>query len=491
MRPRSVLLVDDEAHVLEVLEMRLASMGFAVTAVGNPSDALGLLAERPFDLALFDLRMEPLDGIALTREAHTRQARLPVLIMTAHGTIDAAVEAIKEGAVDFLTKPLLPDELFRKIARAIAERRWARDRNLLRRVGEMLGSTGIVERVLSAVAQGTLEATETERAVVFLLEEGQLVVRASAGASPQSLDALRPAAEAAVGEGAPTKIADGGGRCTIAAPLLVDGHPQGALVAENPGYVVPTEDDLELLAVFASQAAAALKNASELARLRSGALAALGQVAAEVAHELNNPLGGLRLYGQLLRERLAKAGDAKGAEIATRVTRAVDHLAELVQDITTFGQEAELRRQPVGLNTLVEECLTLVEDRVREAGLEVARELAPDAGEMPLDVREVKKVLFNLLLNAIDAMPSGGTLTVRTARGDDGSAELAVEDTGVGMDAETQARMFDLFFTTKPRGTGLGMGIARAAVERHGGRLDIESEVGRGTRVVLRLPAGS
>ena len=488
MRLRSVLLVDDETHVLEVLEMRLASMGFAVTAVGNPGDALALLAERPFDLALFDLRMEPLDGIALTREAHTRQARLPVLIMTAHGTIDAAVEAIKEGAVDFLTKPLLPDELRRKIARAIAERRWARDRNLLRRVGEMLGSTGIVEHVLAAVAEGTLEATETERAVVFLLEEGQLVVRASAGASPQSLDALRPAAEAAMGEGAPT-IANGDGRCTIAAPLLVDGHPQGALVAENPGYVVPTEDDLELLAVFASQAAAALRNASELARLRSGALAALGQVAAEVAHELNNPLGGLRLYGQLLGERLAKAGDAKGAEIATRVTRAVDHLAELVQDITTFGSEAELRRAPVALNALVEECLTLVDDRVRDAGLEVVRDLAPDAGEMPLDSRELKKVLFNLLLNAIDAMPSGGTLTVRTARRDDGGVDLAVEDTGVGMDEETQARMFDLFFTTKPRGTGLGMGIVRAAVERHGGTLAIESEVGRGTRVVLQLPA--
>jgi signal transduction histidine kinase len=433
--------------------------------------------------------MEPLDGIALTREAHARQARLPVLIMTAHGTIDAAVEAIKEGAVDFLTKPLVPDELRRKIARAVAERRWARDRNLLRRVGETLGSTGLVERVLAAVAEGTLEATETERAVVFLLEEGQLVVRASAGASPQSLDALRPAAEAAVAEGTPTKLADPEGRCTIAAPLLVDGHPQGALVAENPGYVVPTEDDLELLAVFASQAAAALKNASELARLRSGALAALGRVAAEVAHELNNPLGGLRLYGQLLGERLTKAGDTKGADIAGRVTRAVDHLAELVQDITTFGQEADVRREPVALNALVEECLTLVEDRVREAGLQLVRRLDAEAGEMPLDARELKKVLFNLLLNAIDAMPSGGTLTVRTARRADGAAELAIEDTGVGMDEETQARMFDLFFTTKPRGTGLGMGIVRAAVERHGGALTVESEVGRGTRVVLGLPS--
>jgi len=99
----SVLVVDDDPHILEVLEMRLAAMGLDVTATRDPVDALCILGERGFDVALFDLRMEPLDGIALTRAAHEKQSRLPVLIMTAHGTIDNAVQAIKEGAFARIT----------------------------------------------------------------------------------------------------------------------------------------------------------------------------------------------------------------------------------------------------------------------------------------------------------------------------------------------------------------------------------------------------
>src|SRR5205807_1378465 len=143
---------------------------YAVTATVDAEAALAALGTRGFDAALFDLRMDPIDGIALTRAAHARQPRLPVLIMTAHGTIENAVEAIKEGAFDFLTKPFVTEELRGKLARAMADRRWARDRNLLRTVGETLASAASMERVLSAVAEGTMEATETERTVVFLRE---------------------------------------------------------------------------------------------------------------------------------------------------------------------------------------------------------------------------------------------------------------------------------------------------------------------------------
>src|SRR5206468_8844858 len=111
MTRRSALVVDDDAHVLEVLEMRLDALGFDVTATADTQEALRTLSCRGFDVALFDLRMAPMDGIALTRAAHEKQARLPILIMTAHGTIDNAVQAIKEGAFDFITKPFVPEEL--------------------------------------------------------------------------------------------------------------------------------------------------------------------------------------------------------------------------------------------------------------------------------------------------------------------------------------------------------------------------------------------
>src|SRR4029453_14876517 len=135
-------------------------------------------------VALFDLRMEPVSGLKLMEAAHQRQPRLPVLIMTAHGSIDNAVEALREGAFDYLINPFVPEELRGKIGRAPPEGRWTGDRTLLKVVGEALDSSGTMERVLDTVAHATVEATEAERAVVFLLEEGRLVPMARTACAP-------------------------------------------------------------------------------------------------------------------------------------------------------------------------------------------------------------------------------------------------------------------------------------------------------------------
>src|SRR5215467_11381306 len=116
---RRVLIVDDDAAILEVLEMRLAAMGFDVTATPEAHKALDAALDRRFDVALLDLRMQPMDGIELMEALHQRQPRLPVLIMTAHGTIETAVEALREGAFDYLTKPFVPEELRGKVGRAL------------------------------------------------------------------------------------------------------------------------------------------------------------------------------------------------------------------------------------------------------------------------------------------------------------------------------------------------------------------------------------
>src|SRR5438128_12510360 len=156
-------------------------MGLEVSLARNYQNAITLLDDRGFDVAFFDLRMEPINGLKLMAAAHERQPRLPVLIMTAHGTIDNAVQAVRRGAFDYLTKPFVRDELRTKIERALATRRWARDRERLLTVGQTLASSGIMERVLDSVAQATVEATEAERCVVFQLERGRLVPMASAG----------------------------------------------------------------------------------------------------------------------------------------------------------------------------------------------------------------------------------------------------------------------------------------------------------------------
>ncbi|MBI4246469.1 MAG: response regulator [Candidatus Rokubacteria bacterium] len=487
---RRVLVVDDDAAILEVLEMRLRALGFDVTATADPARAAEVAADVRFDLALLDLRMEPLDGVQLMEVLHARQPRLPVLIMTAHGTIETAVEAVQRGAFDYLTKPFVRDELRTKIHRALAARRWTRDHERLLAVGQTLASSGVMERILDAVAQATVETTEAERSVVFQLVSGRLVPMASAGSPPPAWAALEAAAAEAMDKGAPITRPGADGGVIVAAPLVVQRGPAGALVIETPAGVEPAEDDLELLALFSSQAAVAVRNTHELERLRSGALAALGRMATQVAHELKNPLAGLRLYARHLEQRLDKAGEAEGVELARKITSTVDHLAAVVSEITAFGRPPELHRAPTALPPLLDECIALARARCPGDGVEIVRDWDPGCPEAHLDARELRKALLNLILNGLEALGGRGRLTVAVRYAPDADViTVTIEDTGSGMSDETLARAFDLFFTTKPEGTGLGMAIARSVIDRHGGELDIQSAPGQGTRVRIRLPA--
>ncbi len=486
---RKILVVDDDTAIVEVLEMRLATMGFDVTATVDPQAAVTAVEGARFDVALLDLRMEPTDGIALMEAVHARQPRLPVLIMTAHGTIETAVTAVQRGAFDYLTKPFLRDELRAKIVRALASRRWARDRERLLAVGQTLASSGIMARVLDAVAQGAVETTEAERCVVFQQDRGRLVPMASAGSPPPSWAALEEAATAAMAKGLPVTFPGSDSAAIVAAPLVVQRGPAGAVVIETAPGIEPTDDDLDLLALFSSQAAVAVRNTHELERLRSGALAALGRMATEVAHELKNPLAGLRLYARHLEARLGKNGDADGAGLAQKITATVDHLATVVQEITAFGRPPELHRVATDVHALLDECLAFAQAKCETPGVEVLQDYDPACPYALLDVRELRKAFLNLVLNGMEALAAGGRMTVTTAyAADTRTMTVTIEDTGAGMSEETLSRMFDLFFTTKPQGTGLGMALARSVIDLHAGELTINSTVGKGTRVTVRLP---
>jgi len=326
---------------------------------------------------------------------------------------------------------------------------------------------------------------------VFQHTGGRLVPMASAGTPPASWTPLEAAAALAMTKGAPTTVREADGRTLVAAPLVVERGPAGALVIETPAQVEPTDEDLELLALFSAQAAVAIHNTHELERLRSGALAALGRMATEVAHELRNPLAGLRLYARHLEQRLTTEGHAAAAGLARKITSTVDHLAGVVSEITAFGRPPELDRVLTALHPILDECLSLARARRTTEGVEIERTYDVSCPEIRVDPRELRKAFLNLFLNGLEALGPRGRLTVSTTyTPGDQAVTVLIEDTGVGMNEETLARAFDLFFTTKPEGTGLGMAITRSVITLHGGALEIQSAPGRGTCVRVRLPAG-
>lgn len=225
-------------------------------------------------------------------------------------------------------------------------------------------------------------------------------------------------------------------------------------------------------------------------RARQVQLTTLGRFSAQMAHDLKNPLAALKGAAQLLREDLARPTGVDRIVFADLMLDQIDRLDRLV-DVYGRLARVEPAREPLDVNEMARAVLAL--QSLASERLEVKLELEEGLPRCRADREMLSRVLENLVRNAMEAMPDGGTVTVRTKRsdgGDPGSLVLSVADTGCGMDARTRERAFDDFFTTKATGSGLGLAFVHRVVEAHGGQLSLESEQGRGTVVTVRLPVG-
>jgi two-component system, NtrC family, sensor histidine kinase AtoS len=303
------------------------------------------------------------------------------------------------------------------------------------------------------------------RTVVDLLGEVPEIVRLGTAAAGSPAASHWQEVDAVIG-GRPRVLG------VQAAPLAAGGPPG------TPAGVVLSIADLTGL------------RAAEADTRRAAILDGLGRLGRHLAHQLKNPLGALKLYVLLL-ERQFQQEKPDGRELVGKVARAADQLSELIGEITTLGAPGSPDRAPVALGGLIEECLAAVSERAASLGVRVVRDGAASL-EVPADARLLRRALRALVENALDAMPSGGTLTLslRAAPGADPGVELLVCDTGTGMSPDVQARIFEPFFSTKTRtnATGLGMTMASQIIALHGGRIEVRSQPDHGTVVRVALP---
>jgi signal transduction histidine kinase len=216
-------------------------------------------------------------------------------------------------------------------------------------------------------------------------------------------------------------------------------------------------------------------------------LATIGQLAAGVAHELNEPLASILGFAQLI----DKAPDLpdQASKDCRKIVAASLHARNVIQKLNHFSRQAQPSVGGTNLNRIVEDGLFFLESRCAKAGIELIKVLQPDVPVIRADPGQLQQVLINLIVNAVQATAPGGRIIVRTACTND-FVVLRIEDTGTGMDDEVRKRVFDPFFTTKEvnEGTGLGLAVVHGIVSAHGGTIEVESEVGKGSRFEVRLP---
>ncbi len=224
--------------------------------------------------------------------------------------------------------------------------------------------------------------------------------------------------------------------------------------------------------------------------MRSEKLASIGRLAAGIAHELNNPLTSVLTFSSLL---LRKAEDGQKDRLDI-IVKETTRCREIVRRLLNFSHQTEPRKEDCNINLVVESALSLTKNqlKVKENPITVKKEL----GELPslqLDPNQMLEVFINIIINAVDAMAKGGELGIATCLTEDANAvEIKISDTGYGIAKENLEKVFDPFFTTKEvgKGTGLGLAVTYGIIDGHNGSIDVESEVGKGTMFVIRLPLG-
>ncbi|MEN6450695.1 MAG: ATP-binding protein [Thermoguttaceae bacterium] len=216
-------------------------------------------------------------------------------------------------------------------------------------------------------------------------------------------------------------------------------------------------------------------------------LATIGQLSAGVAHELNEPLGNILAFAQLARKESGLPQQV-ASDLDKIVTTSL-HAREIIKKLMLFARQMPPRKSRVSLNAVVEDGLSFLETRCAKDGVSIERHLSPNMPDIVADPSQLNQVLVNLVVNAIHAMPGGGLLKISTCVTDK-EATLTVEDDGVGMNAEVLKRIFVPFFTTKDvnEGTGLGLPVVHGIVTSHGGKVDVWSSPGGGSRFLVRLP---
>jgi PAS domain S-box-containing protein len=467
MRRPHLLVVDDDPSLAENLAEIVGVLGVDVTIAGSAAEATAKAADLTVDVALIDVRLPDGAGTELAQRLRERSTCLQLVLITGDTTVESAIAAVHTGAFAYVLKPFSTPDLLETTRRALAQAALYTEREQLQR--ELERSERRNRALLEAVPAFVL-ALDAEGRIAFW---NRRLEDATGFGRTEMLG--RPGAELIAGEGV-RRLPTAGQR-----ELLVRW--------ERAAVRLPDSDTVWTYAVGTDVTAE-----QELGRrtLRAERLAAVGTLAAGLAHEVRNPLNSATLQLDVLSRRLDR-GDATPMSvrpIAEIVREELRRLERLVNDFLAFAHPRPLDLKPVDLPELCRTVATLLAPEAEAAAIRVATELAPELPGLRADPEGLRQVLLNLVRNAMEAMPSGGVLTIRCRR-TPAAVDIEVHDTGVGFADE--APIFDAFFTTKPQGTGLGLTIVHRIVADHGGTLSVRSRRGDTSFTVslpLAQPAG-
>jgi signal transduction histidine kinase len=532
-----LLIVDDEEALMTALCKTLEAEGYAVTGFSSARLALEQLRQSQFDLLLTDLMMPEMDGIALLRAAQEIDRDLAGVVMTGHGTVDTAVQALHGGAADYVLKPFRLNSLLPVLTRALETRRLRTENIQLREAVSIYELSRAITRGLSEdeVVQRTVAAASQQsdagavQLLVPAMEGRELVVRGTWGAGEYWSERRFPIDESITRWLAIAREQlsawDGsreleavfappfpGERLGVALPIVAGGNFYGILrFCSRAEQRRLTPGQIKALEILAGTAAAAFEAASLLTQLRTlnqeleqrvrdrtqelqAANADLESFSYSVSHDLRAPLRVVDGYCQMFMDEFATGIAPEGREILAKARAGATRMNQLIDDLLRLARFSRqpLNTRPVEMSALIERVVTNLQDQLQGRSVEL------DIGALPdcvADAALLEQVFTNLLSNALKFTAGRPDTRIEVGASTEGAEQIYfVKDNGVGFDMRYAERLFGVFqrlhSQTEFAGTGIGLSIVHRIIRRHGGRTWAEGALQQGATFYFSLPRG-
>jgi PAS domain S-box-containing protein len=509
-----VLLVDDEPNMRWTMAEFLKRGGYEALTAEDFDGAVAALAGAEVDAAVVDIILPGRSGIELLRELGARESYVPVIMITGEPNHSQVPEIVRAGAYDFIAKPILKESLLKAVSRAVEKKRLFEEKRRLEReialhaeelearvaerTVELAEAHNFLNLVLDSSTEYAIVATDLKRRITLFNRGAERMFGFTAeqalGQTPSELLGQRE--DEQLKEALLRSVQDADAGAQHQAEVTFSRASGEEFVASLTVTAIRQRDGAVIGRLGVIKDLTSEREGAERLRLmqerlaRQEKIAALGRAAAQVAHEVRNPLAGLLLYSMHLRSKAAASLPESELALVDKIIATVNHLTDTVEQVLNFARPVQLAPRAADLNLIVADVLQLLRPQMSANRIEQRLELDDRGCRGLIDEASVRSALMNLILNAVQAMPGGGTLGVRTAAGG-GALRVEIADTGRGMTDEQLENVFEPFYTTKSQGLGLGMPYARKVVEQHGGTISVESVAGEGTTIRVVLPAGA
>jgi len=488
-----ILVAEEDTSFVKMMEdsLKASRSPYYIEKVSSGEQCLKMLQREKFDILLLDHSLPDGEGLNWLRRFHELGIGVPTIFVTAQGDPRLAIEAMKEGVFDYINRSAECAKAFPFVVnRAIEGHGLMLEKVRLQK--ELIETKNflesIVEKAGDAISVVDLEGTVlywNEGAARIYGYQKEEVLGKKLSDFLYSRDAALRAEEERLMEGLMARVKAG----KVVPNVEVKRQTKEGKEIITSMTISPLRS-AEGRIIGASRICkdiTHLKKAEERLVLAER-LSSLGELTAGVAHELRNPLAGIKINTQMLSRKKDLPGMEK--RLLESTIEGIEKIQKIVDDMLHFAKPKASHFKEEEINGVVERSLAILQTKLKKGNISYAFEQGQELPKVRIDIHQIQQVLINVILNAIQAMEKGGTLTIRTFLSNGDEVGIEVRDTGIGIPTAHLKKIFDPFFTTKSEGTGLGLSISAKILESHGATIDVVSEEGKGSTFNIFIPGG-